>query len=130
MPLINKIIDLHSIKLGDYNYYFMKQLAKWLHLPYKIKRITGTEDADIADRGFKIKEVLAHYNTEELIVTSRELKYIQAKVPVSVRAVTPPITPYPQKGQNQFIENLSIIDTLMNIGPKETRRLIMKGVQT
>ena len=124
MPLIDKVLDLHSIKLGDYNYYFMKQLAKWLKSPYKIKRVTGTEEIDIAERGFKIKEVLRYYNAKQLIVTPRESNYIRVGNEISIEIGCQSPSAYPQKGQAQFIGNLSIIDTLMNIGADKTRKLI------
>ena len=125
MPLIHKILDLHSIKLGDYNYYFMKQIVKWLHLPYEVKRITGTPDTDIADHGFKIEDVLHHYNTESLIVCPREYRYIKLKDNINITCIIPEIIQYPQKGQAQFIDNVSIIDALMNLGIKATRKLIV-----
>jgi hypothetical protein len=102
----------------------MKQLAKWLKLPYKIKRVTGTEEIDIAERGFKIKEVLRYYNTKQLIVTPRESNYLRVGNEISIEIGCQSPSAYPQKGQAQFIRNLSIIDTLMNIGADKTRKLI------
>ena len=125
MPLIDKILELHSIKLGDYNYYFMKQLVKWLHLPFEIKRVTGTQDADIADNGFKMNEVLAYYNTEKLVVRPQEFKYLKVNSNIKMLVQEPEYIAYPQKGYVEFQRNISIIDTLMNIGSKQTRRLIV-----
>tara|TARA_B100001113_G_C21078412_1_gene608745 strand:+ start:721 stop:1395 length:675 start_codon:yes stop_codon:yes gene_type:complete len=125
MPLVNKVLDLHSIKLGDYNYYFMKQIIKWLHLPYEVKRVTGTPDTDIAEHGFQLSDVLSHYNAKTLIVTPREYRYIKLKNNIDISCITPQVAEYPQKGQAEFINNVSIIDALMNIGAKQTRKLLV-----
>jgi len=126
MPLINKVLDLQSVKLGDYNYYFMKQIAKWLQLPFQVKRITGTPDVDIADRGFPLNWVLSYYNGSRVKLNLRDVRYVKLSPEIELESVTPTEVCYSQMGHATFIPNVSIMDALMNLGSKQTRKLIVK----
>jgi hypothetical protein len=129
-PILQKIILFKTNSLSDYLYQNISELCKFLRIETKLIISSKLKNDKILKNKDLIISIIKQRKFKNYINLSGgidlyEKKYFK-KNNINIDFIKNKVTNYTQHKNKRFIENMSIIDVLMNIGKKETIKNLNK----
>lgn len=134
MPQIEMWLMRNYMNLAELNIGFILMVCEMLEIKVEILYSSNftRECPSVAGRSQRVLEILRWANADIYLCASGSFDYMLED---GVFPVTHPEVffqnfvpgPYRQIGVKTFVSHLSVLDALLNVGPKETRQLVESG---
>jgi len=128
LPHLTSIYNREHINLCDLNIELIKLISEWLGLSVRFVRASelspsGKRTEMLRDICLKL-EATHYYSPAGAAVYLEDEKHILEDAGVRVLYQTWEHPVYPQK-YGDFVSHMSVLDSLMNVGPEKTREFIL-----
>jgi hypothetical protein len=127
---IDEWIDAHWTSVADMNIAFIQLVARMLEFEPLWRR--SSDVGSTGERSARVLDLLRRTGAGTYLCARGSFDYMVEDglfpvddVDVAFQEFEP--QPYPQRRSDDFVSHLSVLDALFEVGPAETRRLVLAG---